>query len=94
MIHKVLFEIKSIYTYDYNGDINIRVKNNLKWKAALEAGYKFIVVWDKKYLMSLDLNDIENIEDSLYLEHKFEEFNKENLFNILEFNTSKLCTLP
>lgn len=83
-VFNFIFEIKSDWTYDGKGKyLNDRIINNKKWKAVLEQGYHFIVVWNKEYLMELESEDIKNLEDSLYLEHKFVDFNKENLKKLI-----------
>ena len=42
--------------------------------------------------MELCLEDIKNIEDSLYLKHKFLEFNENNLRNMLFHQKEKSIT--
>jgi hypothetical protein len=75
-----IFEVKSCYTYDKNGkNINDRINNNLKWKAALEQGYGLVIVWDKKYLMELTLDDFDEIDRNLYILNKCVNFNEKEI---------------
>lgn len=63
----------------FGKDIDKRINNNLKWKTTLEKGYGLVIVWVKKFFMELCLNDIKKIDDNLYLENKFVDFNEDNL---------------
>jgi hypothetical protein len=85
------FEIKSTWTYDKKGkDNDLRLINNLKWKSVLETkkDNRFFVVWDKKHIEELFLNDFEklSIYDSFYLPDRLKEFNKQNLQSLLQLS--------
>jgi hypothetical protein len=64
----VLFEIKSTWTYDSNGkNLEGRIRNNLKWQAAINQGFKIFIIWDYNSSISeLKQENFKNIEDSLY----------------------------
>jgi hypothetical protein len=75
-------EIKSSWTYDNNNkNKEIRELNNLKWKSLLEQKQNdnFFIIWNKKYIQQIFLDDF-NVHDNFYLlKNRFVEFNKENL---------------
>ena len=81
----ILFEIKSGWTYDRNGnDLNLRKLNHIKWIAAISKGYKLCIIWDNTSLSFLDLNDFRDIEKSLYSTSI--KFTKQALLDIFHKN--------
>lgn len=77
----LIFEIKSIWTYDSRGmDIEKRIITNSKIKATLENGFEYILMFDK-YLVNVTLEKISNIKNNLLDEKRY--FDKKSLKKIL-----------
>jgi len=67
----IIFEVKSNWTYDKNGDLSyqltmpLRLQNNSKWLAALQHGFRMVVVWDMLYMHELFLEDFSDMSKSV-----------------------------
>jgi hypothetical protein len=80
--NNLIFEIKSIWTYDARGrDSQLRLKNNLKFKTTLENGFRFILIHSRDFYVEVTLDKLKNIQNDL-LSIK-NNFNKEVLKNII-----------
>jgi len=78
-----IFEIKCKYTYDYNNkNLELRKKNNLKFKSTIQKGYNLILVFDKVKLLKVDFDFTDDYD--LHNDHRCIEFTKENLLKLME----------
>lgn len=83
-IDNIIFEVKSVWTYDRRGlDLNFRMCNNLKWKATLESGKKLYIYWDNNNFQEVLLKDLTDIKNDLFCLKNKIGFSSENLLKII-----------
>ena len=76
---KIIFEVKSLWTYekeisipiykknDYlqQEGLRLRIQNNSKWLSVLKQGYRMVIVLNKKFLFELFLEDFVDMGKSV-----------------------------
>jgi hypothetical protein len=73
----IIFEIKSPWTYDQNGNnLEMRINNNLKLKGVLDSDYKVFLIVNNK-AREITTEDFSNISTNLLASQNFVPFSKE-----------------